>query len=181
MNFDAILEVISNLFFLSFVVGIPLYASFKKIKVYDVFIEGARDGFQIAIKILPYLVAMLVAIGMFRASGALDLISQYGAPLWKFLGVPVDVLPLILIRPLSGTGATGIMAELIHHHGGNSYIAQLAATIMASTETTFYVVAVYFGSVAIKKTRQAIPAGLLADLAGVIASLWICKILFLNG
>lgn len=172
------LSNISNCLFLGFVAGIPLYAAGKKIKVYETFIEGAKDGFQIAVKIVPYLVAMLVAIGMFRASGALDMLGRCLAPLLNKIGMPAEVLPLALLRPFSGSAANGVMAELIHTHGGNSYIAHLAATIMGSTETTFYVIAVYFGAVGVQRTRHAIPAGLIADLAGILASLWICQIVF---
>lgn len=179
MSFDRAIEYFADTLFLLFVVGIPVYAACRRVKVYEVFIEGAQGGFQIAVKIIPYLLAMLVALGMFRASGALELISNLGAPLWNALHVPADILPLALMRPFSGTAATGIMAELIHEHGGNAYISELAATIMGSTETTFYVVAVYFGAVNIRRTRQAIPAGLVADLVGVIAAIWICSLLFL--
>ncbi len=179
MNFDQGVELVANVFFLSFVVGIPVYALCHKVKVFDVFVEGGREGFQVALKIIPYLVAILVAIGMFRASGALEMIGRLGAPLWNALGLPAELLPLALVRPFSGTAATGIMAELIHQQGGNAYISQLAATIMGSTETTFYVVAVYFGAVGIRRTRQAIPAGLVADVVGVLASIWICSALFL--
>jgi len=172
------LELVANTLFLLFVVGIPVYAACCKIKVYEVFIEGAQGGFQIAVKIIPYLVAMLVAIGMFRASGAIDLIAKAGAPIWDALHLPPDILPLALVRPFSGTAATGVMAELIHEHGGNAYISQLAATIMGSTETTFYVVAVYFGAVNIRRTRQTIPAGLIADAVAVVAAVSICHFLF---
>lgn len=173
-----LLSDLSNYVFLSFVAGIPLYAAYRKVKVYEVFIDGAKDGFQIAVKIIPYLVAMLVAIGMFRASGAIDLLAAVISPLLIQIGMPTEVLPLALIRPFSGSAANGLTAELIHTHGGDSFIANLAATIMGSTETTFYVIAVYFGAVNIQRTRHAIPVGLLADCAGVLASLWICQLVF---
>lgn len=179
MTSATFLAAFSNGLVLAFVGGIPLYAFWRKVPVYETFVEGAQEGFQITIKIIPYLVGMLVAIGMLRASGALDSLSQWLAPWLAKVGMPPEVLPLALIRPFSGAASNGVMAELIHTYGGNSYIAQVAATIMGSTETTFYVIAVYFGVVNIRRTRYAIPAGLIADLTGVIASVWICRVLFL--
>jgi len=169
---------VSNWLFLAFIVGIPLYAAIKKINVFDAFIVGAKQGFETSVNIIPYLIAMLVAIGMLRASGFFELVGHAIAPAMQAIGMPSDLLPLALIRPFSGSAATGMMAELIHEHGGNSLVAKTAATMMGSTETTFYVVAVYFGAVGIKRTRHAIPAGLLADLAGVIASVLVCRYLF---
>lgn len=169
---------ISNWILLAFVVGIPLYAAIKKVDVFDAFIIGAKQGFETVVSIIPYLIAMVVAIGMLRASGFFELLSTLLAPILTSLGMPAELLPLALIRPFSGSAATGVMAELIHEHGGNSFIAKAAATLMGSTETTFYVIAVYFGSVNIRRTRHAIPAGLLADLSGIIASVCICRYLF---
>ncbi|MDP3268728.1 MAG: spore maturation protein [Legionella sp.] len=169
---------LSNWMFLAFIVGIPLYAALKKINVFDAFIIGAKQGFDTSVSIIPYLIAMLVAIGMLRASGFFGLMDHVLAPLMAKIGMPPEVLPLALIRPFSGSASTGVMAELIHQYGGDSMIAKMAATMMGSTETTFYVIAVYFGSVGIRRTRHAIPAGLLADLAGIIASVLICRYLF---
>ena len=169
---------ISNGMFLAFVVGIPLYGAIKKINVFDVFIDGAKQGFETSVGLIPYLIAMMVAIGMLRASGFFELLSTAIAPLMRAIGMPTELLPLALIRPFSGSAATGVMVDLIHVNGGNSFIAKTAATMMGSTETTFYVIAVYFGAVSIKRTRHAIPAGLLADLAGVIATIFICRYLF---
>jgi len=157
----------------------PLYGVIKKIDVFDAFIVGAKQGFDTSVSLIPYLIAMMVAISMLRASGFFDLLYTLLAPLLTAIGMPADLLPLALIRPFSGSAATGVMAELIHEHGGNSFIAQAAATMMGSTETTFYVIAVYFGAVNIRRTRHAIPAGLLADLAGIITSVYICRYLFL--
>ena len=164
-----------------FIAGIPLYAVIKKIDVFDAFIVGAKQGFETSISIIPYLIAMMVAIGMLRASGFFELLFQVLAPVLATIGMPPEILPLALIRPFSGSAATGVMAELIHEYGGNSYIAKVAATLMGSTETTFYVIAVYFGSVNIRRTRHAIPAGLLADIAGIAATLLICHYLFVDG
>ena len=168
----------SNLIFLSFIVGIPFYGVLKKINVFDAFVTGAKQGFETSITLIPYLVAMLVAIGMLRASGFFELMQTLLAPVLSLIGMPTELLPLALIRPFSGSASTGIMAELIHQYGGNSLIAKTAATMMGSTETTFYVIAIYFGAVGIKRTRYAIPAGLLADFAGVVASVIICRYLF---
>lgn len=168
----------SNWMLLAFIVGIPLYAAIKKVNVFDAFIIGAKQGFDTSISIIPFLIAMMVAIGMLRASGFFSLMDQLLAPVMAFIGMPPEVLPLALIRPFSGSASTGVMAELIHQYGGDSLIAKTAATMMGSTETTFYVIAVYFGAVGIRKTRHAIPAGLLADLAGIIASVLVCRYLF---
>lgn len=169
---------LSNWMFLAFVVGIPLYGAIKKTNVFDAFIEGARQGFDTSISLIPYLIAIMVAVGMLRASGFFELLQHWLAPILDKIGMPSELLPLALIRPFSGSASTGVMAELIHQHGGESFIAKTAATMMGSTETTFYVVAVYFGAVNIRRTRHAIPAGLLADLAGVIATVCICRYLF---
>ncbi len=174
-----IAEVISNSLFLLFLAGIPLYGAYKKINVFDAFIEGAKQGFTTVVSIIPYLIAMMVAVSMLRASGFFDLLAHLLSPVLSRLGMPADLLPLALIRPFSGGAATGLMAEAIHQHGGDSFVAKLAATMMGSTETTFYVVAVYFGAVNVRHTRHAIAAGLLADFAGIVASVWICRALFL--
>ena len=176
MNFLA--NQISNWILLIFVAGIPLYGVIKKIDVFNAFVIGAKQGFETSIGLIPYLIGMLVAIGMLRASGFFELLFAFLAPLLHTIGMPEELLPLALIRPFSGSAATGVMAEIIHQQGGNSFISKTAATMMGSTETTFYVIAVYFGAVGIRQTRHAIPAGLLADLAGIIASVCICRYLF---
>lgn len=168
----------SNYFFLAFVVGIPLYGVIKKINVFDAFVAGAKEGFNTCVNLIPYLIAMVVAIGMLRASGFFDLIGRWLAPALNAIGMPPELLPLALIRPFSGSASLGVTAELIQQHGADSLISKTAATIMGSTETTFYIVAVYFGAVSIRNTRHAIPAGLLADFAGIIASVMICRYLF---
>ena len=175
---NILVSALSNWFFLAFVVGIPLFGAIKKIDGFDAFIVGAKQGFEISVSLIPYLVAMLVAIGMLRASGFFELLYSVLAPVLTYIGMPAELLPLALIRPFSGSASTGVMAELMHTYGGDSYIAKTAATMMGSTETTFYVIAVYFGSVNIRRTRHAIPAGLLADAAGLITSIVICRYLF---
>lgn len=173
-----LINQLSNILLLVFVVGILLFGTFKKINVFDAFITGAKQGFETSVSIMPYLIGMMVAIGMLRASGFFELLEYFLAPLLDKIGMPSALLPLALIRPFSGSAATGIMADLIHTHGGDALISKMAGTIMGSTETTLYVVAVYFGSIGIQRTRYAIVAGLLADLAGIIASVAICRYLF---
>jgi spore maturation protein B len=148
----------------------------KKVKVYSVFVEGAKEGFDTAVRIIPYLVAMLCAIGIFRASGAMELLTAVLAPATNLIGMPSEALPMALMRPLSGSGSLGIMTELMKVHGPDSFIGILASTMYGSSETTFYVLAVYFGSVQIKNTRHAVPAGLIADLFGMLGALFICRI-----
>ncbi len=159
--------------------GIPFYALvFKKVKVYEVFTEGAKDGFTIAIKIIPYLVAILVAIGMFRASGALDVLLNLLSPALSVIGFPPENVLLALMRPLSGGGSFGLLSDLVETYGPDSLIAKIAATMFGSTETTFYVLAVYFGSVGIKKVRHALLAGLIADVVGIFSAVYICRLFF---
>lgn len=150
----------------------------KKVKVYEVFVEGAKDGFNTAVRIIPYLVAMLFAIGIFRASGAMEVLIAILTPVTNLIGMPAETLPMALMRPLSGSGSLGIMTELMKVHGPDSFIGILASTMYGSTETTFYVLAVYFGAVQVKNTRHALPAGLIADVFGMIGAVVICRILF---
>jgi len=150
----------------------------RKVKVYEVFVEGAKDGFNTAVRIIPYLVAMLMAIGVFRASGAMELLTSVLSPLTNLIGMPAETLPMALMRPLSGSGSLGIMTELMKVHGPDSFIGVLASTMYGSTETTFYVLAVYFGSVNVRNTRHALPAGLIADVCGMLAALFVCRALF---
>jgi spore maturation protein B len=149
----------------------------KKVKVYEVFVEGAKEGFGTALRIIPYLVAMLVAIGIFRASGALDILVRLATPLTTWIGMPPEALPMAIMRPLSGSASLGIMTELLKTHGPDSFIGILASTMYGSSETTFYVLAVYFGSVNIRSTRHAVPTGIIADVAGMLAAVWIVRLL----
>ncbi len=150
----------------------------KKVKVYEVFVEGAKDGFSTAVRIIPYLVAMLFGIAIFRASGAMEVLTSVLAPVTNLIGMPAETLPMALLRPLSGSGSLGLMTELMKTHGPDSFIGVLVSTMYGSSETTFYVLAVYFGSVNIKNTRHAVPAGLIADLFGMLGAVFICRILF---
>jgi len=158
--------------------GIPVYALAHKVKVYPVFLEGAREGFQVAVRIIPALVAILVALGMLRASGALDAVAGLLEPVTGALGIPGSVLPMVLIRPLSGGGALGVVGDVLRSEGPDSYAGRLVSVMAGSTETTFYVLAVYMGSVGITRYRQALPAALLADLAGFAASVLVVRALF---
>ena len=156
----------------------PMYAALRGIKVYEEFIEGAKDGFSVAVRIIPYLVAILVGIGMFRGGGGIDLLTRWLKPALDAVHFPTDLLPMALMRPLSGSGTLGLFSDLVKQLGPDSLIVRMAATIYGSTETTFYVVAIYFGSVGVHRTRHAVPAGLVADLVGVVASVIICRLVF---
>lgn len=159
----------------------PLFAALQRVPIYEEFIEGAKEGVQVAIRIVPYLVAILVAIGMLRGAGGIDWLSAKLGPALAAIHFPAELLPLVLIRPLSGSGANGIFADLVAANGPDSLISRMGATVMGSTETTFYVIAVYFGSVAIRRTRHAVAAGLIADLTGVVAAIIICNLAFGSG
>ncbi len=152
----------------------------RKVRVYEVFVEGAKDGFQVALRIIPYLVAILVAVGMFRASGAMALLVQPLGVVTGLFGLPPEALSMALLRPLSGSGAYGFVASILQDPaiGPDSYTGLLVSTLQGSTETTFYVLAVYFGAVQVRRVRHALAAGLTADLAGVIAAVVICSLLF---
>lgn len=154
-----------------------LFGYFKGVKIYETLTDGAKEGFNIAIRIIPFMVAIFVAIGMFRASGALNLITENLSYITRFIGMPAEALTVAFLRPLSGTGSFGVMSEIVSRDP-NSFLSFLVSTMQGSTETTFYVLAVYFGSVGIKRSRHALPAGLCADAAGIIASVFICRLFF---
>jgi spore maturation protein B len=154
------------------------FGAIKRVKVYELFVEGAKEGFNTAIRIIPFLVAILVAIAVFRGSGAMDWIISGLTPLLQPLGVPPEVLPMAMIKPLSGSGALGVMTEGLKTYGPDSLIGNTLSTLMGSTETTFYVLAVYFGSVAVRRTRHAVAACLLGDLAGLTMAIFICNVFF---
>ena len=161
-------------------VGIPFYGLIiKKVKVYESFVDGAKEGFDISLKIIPYLVAILVAIGMFRASGAMEQLIYFLTPILNIIGFPPENLPLAIMRPLSVSGSLGLFTDLVNQYGVDSIYTKIGATMFGSTETTFYVLAVYFGSVGIRKSRYALAAGLIADIVGILSAVYICKILFL--
>ena len=161
-------------------VGFLGFGIIRRVRVYEVFVEGAKEGFQVAIRIIPFLVAILVAVGMFRASGAMDAMVRALGVWTQKIGLPAEALPMALLRPLSGSGAYGIMASIINNPdiGPDSYTGYLVSTLQGSTETTFYVLAVYFGAVQIRRIRHALPAALTADVAGVMAGVFICSVLY---
>jgi len=159
----------------------PLYAALRGIKVYEEFVEGAKEGFPVALRIIPFLVAMLTAVGMFRGSGGMDLLTKTLRPLLDKVALPAELLPMVLMRPLSGSGTQGLFTDVVTHFGPDSVLTRMAGTIYGSTETTFYVVAVYFGAVAVKRTRHAVAAGLIADATGVVASVIVCRLMFGHG
>lgn len=159
------------------IVLVVVVGAARGVKVYEVFVEGAKEGFETAVRIIPYLVAVLVAVGMVRAAGLLDLLARGLAPVLSLVGVPAETLPMVLVRPLSGSGADGVMVELMKTHGADSLPATTAAVMSGAADTTFYILAVYFGSVGIERIRHALWAGLLGDLAGLLAAAWITQAL----
>ena len=173
-----LVEAVSYLAIPFLIAFFPLYGALSRVKVYEEFVEGAKEGFQVSIRIIPYLVAIIASVAMFRAAGGIDIITRFLGPALNAIQFPTELLPLVLMRPLSGSGANGLFAELVQAHGPDSLLTRMGASVMGSTETTFYVIAVYFGSVAIRRTRHAVPAGLVADLAGVTASIIICRLVF---
>lgn len=157
---------------------IPLYAALKKVSVYETFIDGAKDGFQTAVDIIPHLVGMMTAIGMFRASGALEMIIGAIQPLMDRIGVPGQVLPLALLRPLTGAGSLAFVTDLIKTEGPDTFASRVAATIQGSTDTTLYVLTVYFGAIGIRNARYALKVGLFSDAVGFFAAVAVCWLLF---
>ena len=171
----------ANVFLFVIIIGFIAAGIHKKVNVYDAFIEGAKEGFTTAVRIIPYLVAILVAIGVFRASGCMDYLTQGIASLVEMRGLNSDfvgALPTALMKPLSGSGARGLMVDAMSTYGADSFVGRLACIFQGSTDTTFYILAVYFGSVGVAKTRHAVPCGLLADLAGILAAIFVCYLFF---
>ena len=171
----------ANVFLFVIIIGFIVAGMRKKINVYDAFVEGAKEGFTTAVRIIPYLVAILVAIGVFRASGCMDYLIEGIANLVNLCGINSDfvgALPTALMKPLSGSGARGLMVDAMNTFGADSFVGRLSCIFQGSTDTTFYILAVYFGSVGVVRTRHAVPCGLLADLAGIIAAILICYLFF---
>ena len=180
-SMNTVSTLVANILLMTIIVGFILAAARKRVNVYDAFIEGAKDGFSTAVRIIPYLVAILVAIGVFRASGAMDMLIDGVKYMVAALGGDTDfvgALPTALMKPLSGSGARGMMVDAMTTYGADSFIGRLSCVFQGSTDTTFYIIAVYFGSVGIRHTRHAVTCGLLADLAGVIAAIAICYLFF---
>src|SRR3954462_14199960 len=160
------------------VVGFPVYGLFKRVAVYEEFVTGAKEGFSVAVRIIPYLVAILFAIGMFRASGAMQYLMEGLRPVLGPIHIPPEILPMAITRPLSGGGSLGILGDMVKQYGLDSIYVKMAGVMYGACETTFYVVAVYFGAVGIKKTRHAIATGLIADLAGVLLAVYVVRLFF---
>jgi spore maturation protein B len=159
-------------------ISIPLIGWLRKVKVYETFVEGAAEGFHTAIRIMPFLVAMLVAINIFRSSGAMDLLIGLLAPGLSYCGAPPDLVPLAIMRPLSGSGALGLATEILNTFGPDSSLGRIASTLLGSTDTTFYILTVYFGAVGIRNPRYSVAVGLLGDILSFFISIWICQQLF---
>lgn len=158
---------------------ILIHALIKKAPAYESFVDGARDGFNIAIKIIPYLIAIMVCVAALRASGAIEILQNILKPVLEYFKIPIETTIIMVTRSLSGSATLGVLADIINQTGANSYATKLAAIITGSSETTFYVASVYFGAVGIKKFRHALLAGILADITGLIAAIWICSMFFL--
>ncbi|MGD1805158.1 nucleoside recognition domain-containing protein [Dapis sp. BLCC M126] len=173
----AFFQSLSNWLLPILICSFLLFGYFRGVKVYETMTEGAKAGFEVAVRVIPFMVAIFVAIGMFRASGALDIMAAILSPITNLIAMPAEALPMALIRPLSGSGAFGIMSEIVTNEP-LSFLSYLVSTMQGSTETTFYVLAVYFGSVGIKKTRYALPAALCADVVGIFTSVMVCRIIF---
>ena len=174
-------SVASNFILFSIIISFIALAAFRRVNVYDAFIEGAKDGFKTAVTIIPYLIAILVAIGVFRASGAMGFLVAGISHLLGLLHLNTDfagALPTALMKPLSGSGARGMMVEAMTTYGADSFVGRVASTVQGATDTTFYIIAVYFGSVGIKNTRYAVTCGLIADVVGIIAAILISYLFF---
>ena len=177
-TFVVITKVLSTAAIPLIIFSIVVIAAIRKVKVYEEFVEGAKDGFTTAVRIIPYLVAMLVAIGMFRASGAMDILTTAISPVTDALGFPSELMPLAVIRNLSGSGSLGLMTDIMKSHGPDSFLGRLSGAMMGSHETTFYVLAVYFGSVGVKRVRHAALGGIFSDIVALIMSVILVKWLF---
>ncbi|MBT2638824.1 MULTISPECIES: spore maturation protein [unclassified Bacillus (in: firmicutes)] len=175
------MEIVSaiSLWFIPVLIAfILIYGTYKKVPTYESFVEGGKEGIKMAVSIMPFLVGMMVAIAVFRASGALDVMVNWIRPGLEMAGIPAEIVPLALIRPISGTAALGITSDLIGVHGPDSFIGTLAATLQGSTDTTFYVLTVYFGAVGIKKMGDALKVGLLADAVAIITAIIVVTFMF---
>lgn len=161
------------------ILSILIAGCIKKVPVYEEFIEGAKDGFKVSVTIIPYLVAIIVGISMFKASGAIDLITAAFGGIMQNLSVPADIIPIMITRSLSGSATLGLFSDIVTTHGADSYIAKLAAVMVGSSETTFYVLAVYFGSIGIKKYRYALLTGIIADITGIVLAILAARVFFL--
>jgi spore maturation protein B len=165
----------------AFVAAVPLLGLWRGVDVYDAFVSGAREGLAVAVDLLPFMVAMFTAIGLFRSSGAMAALVRALAPAVHALGVPPALVPLAIVRPLSGNAALALVIDLLKGHGPDSAVGRMASVMQGAADTTFYIVAVYFGSVGVRDSRWSLPAGLAGDLAGFLAAVWLCRMLFGSG
>ena len=177
-QFRLISDIVSTFIVPALIVAFPLYGLFRRVPVYEEFVTGAKEGFNVAVRIIPYVVAILVAVGMFRASGAMDHVQNWLRTPLSWIAIPPEMVPMAITRPLTGGGSLGVLADMIKTYGMDSNFVKMAATLYGSTETTFYIIAVYFGAVSIRKTRHALPAGLIAEFAAVLFSVYTIKLLF---
>ncbi|HEX8297964.1 MAG TPA: spore maturation protein [Rubricoccaceae bacterium] len=177
-SFRSAIGLLSTFVLPLMIVGIPLYGLARRVPVYESFVEGGKEGFSVAVRIIPYLVAILFAVGMFRASGAMEALTAALNPLFSLIGFPPELLPMAIVRPLTGSGSAALVVDLGQTYGLDDIRTRMGMTMFGSSETTFYVIAVYFGAVGIKRTRHAVPSGLIADAAAVILAVWVCRLLF---
>lgn len=173
-----ILTIISSAAIPLIIGSILIHGYIKGIRLYDTFVEGASEGFRTSLRIMPYLIAIFLAIGVFRASGAMDFIVMLLNPIGRLVGIPKEVLPMAIMKPISGSGSLGLLNDIITNYGADSLIGRIASTMMGSAETIFYTLAVYLGAVGIKKSGKALSAAMIAHIVGVIASVWVCRVFF---
>lgn len=172
------IEKISIIIMPLFILVILIMGIFRKINIYEEFIEGAKDGFKVAINIIPYLVALIVAVSIFRASGAFNLIETIFSGLLQKFSIPLDILPIMLTRSLSGSATLGLFSDIAVNNGTDSFVTLMAAIMVGSSETTFYVLSVYFGAIGIKKFRYSIIVGILSDIMGILLAIWVARLFF---
>ena len=176
--FQTLMNIISLWALPAIIILILTIGLFRKVHLYEVFTDGAKEGFHVAVNIIPYLVAIIVAISMLRASGIIEMTGQALSPILGHFNVPADTIPIMIVRSLSGSAALGVFSDIAHNLGPDAYATKLAAVMVGSSETTFYVLAVYFGAVGISKLRYALIVGLLADFIGIVAAIAVCNLMF---
>lgn len=177
MAIASISEQFGNGLLLLFLVGIPLYGHFRKVPVYDTFVEGAKEGFPTFLRIMPFMIGMLVAIGMLRASGAFDLFTQALTPILTVLGIPPEIAPIAILRPFSASAATASVADILHTQSGNSILSHMATIVAGTTDTTFFILAMYFGAANIRNTRHTVPTCVIVDIVGILSAVWITRLI----
>lgn len=177
----ALRQALSSWSLVVLIVTFVLLGVMRGVKVYDALVEGGKEGFEVALRIIPYLVAILTAVGMLRASGAVDILVAFLDPATRLIGMPAEALPMALLRPLTGSGAYAIVADIMRAEGPDSLTGQIVSTMMGSTETTFYILALYLGVVGIRYARHAVLVCLIADVAGMLAAVWACRLLLTPG